>query len=407
MPQTRYGIPVWLARVPRKRRPSYPRLRRYQEAEVAVIGAGMAGCATAYAFAASGVSVALVEAEAIGQGATASSTGLLMQELDGDYLELEAQYGRRAARRIWQMTRRANLDLVATLRRLRIRCQLETHDALYFARSEDDATLLRRELAGRRTAGLEATWLTPDRLHWATKLRGHGGIRTRGNSQVDPYRACLGLAVAAAKRGAEVYERSPVTKIRPDRGGVDIKTDGGMLRAQQVVITTGTASALFKPLARHFRATHSYNVLTPPLGAKVRAELGQRDAILRNTEVPPHRFRWTRDDRVMFGGAAQPEPPSRRWEKILVQRAGQLMYELSTHYPVVSGIQPEYAWATPITMTTDALPYVGPHRNYPRHLFALGLGHNSLTAAFLSSRVLLRCYLGAPSKGDELLGFTR
>ena len=407
MPQTRYGTPVWLALVPRKRRPSYPRLRGHQEAEVAVIGAGMAGCATAYAFAASGVSVALVEAGSIGQGATVSSAGLLMQEPDGDYLALKAQCGRRAARRIWQMTRRATLDLVATLHRLRIRCQLETHDALYFTRSEDDATLLRRELAGRRTAGLEATWLTPERLHRATKLWGHGGIRTRGNSQVDPYRACLGLAVAAAKRSAEVYERSPVAKIRPDLRGVDIKTEGGMLRAQHVVITTGTATALFKPLARHLRATHTYIVLTPPLGAKVRAELGQRDAILTDTETPPHRVRWTRDDRIMFGGADQPEPPNRWWEQILVQRAGQLMYELSTHYPAISGIQPEYAWAGPITKTPDAVPYVGPHRNYPRHLFALGLGHNSLSAAFLASRVLLRCHLGAPAKGDELFGFTR
>ena len=49
-----------------------------------------------------------------------------------------------------------------------------------------------------------------------------------------------------------------------------------------------------------------------------------------------------------LAGPPNREPPSRRWEKILVQRAGQLMYELSTHYPVVSGIQPEYAWATPI-----------------------------------------------------------
>ena len=109
----------------------------------------------------------------------------------------------------------------------------------------------------------------------------------------------------------------------------------------------------------------------------------------------------------MFGGADQPEPPTRRQEKVLVQRTGQLMYELSTLYPVISGIQPDYVWAGPLSTTTDGLPYIGPHRNFPHHLFALGLGHNGLTAGFFASRVLLRYHLGTPAKGDALFGFTR
>ena len=90
-----------------------------------------------------------------------------------------------------------------------------------------------------------------------------------------------------------------------------------------------------------------------------------------------------------------------------MQRTMQLMYELSVLYPVISGIQPEYAWSGPSVTTADGLPYIGPHRNYPRHLFALGFGGNGLAQGFLASRILLRHYLSGPAKGDELFGFAR
>ena len=129
--------------------------------------------------------------------------------------------------------------------------------------------------------------------------------------------------------------------------------------------------------------------------------------MLWDTSKPYHYFRWTRDNRMLFGGADQPLTPSRQRDKILVQRTGQLMYELSTLYPVISGIQPEQAWDRVITTTPDGLPYIGPHRNYPYYLFALGHGGNGLTLGFLASRVLLRYHMGAPQKGDELFGFGR
>lgn len=407
MAKTRYGVPFWLAQLPKERRPSYPRHRRHVEAEVVVVGGGMTGCATAYAFAVAGIKVALVEAGYIGQGATASSTGLLMQEPETDYRPLEERYGRHAARYIWQMSRRAMLDGVATLRRLRVHCQLDAKDAIYVTRDPDRVAALRRELRARRAAGLNATWVTGDRLHQETRLEALGAIRTRGNNQIDPYRACLGLAMAATRRGAELFERSPAARIRWDRKGVDVTTEGGTLRARRVVVATGTTGSLFEALARHQRTTHTYAVMTPPAGRKIRAELSRRDAMVWDTEEPYHYLRWNRDDRILFGGADQQPTPSRQREKVLIQRTGQLMYELSTLYPVTSGIQPDYAWDGVISATVDGLPLIGPHRNYPHHLFALAYGGNGLATSFLAARIFLRHHLGRSVKGDELVGFGR
>ena len=70
-------------------------------------------------------------------------------------------------------------------------------------------------------------------------------------------------------------------------------------------------------------------------------------------------------------------------------------------------MQPEDAWDGTVATTADGLPYIGPHRNFPRHLFALGYGGNGLTLGFLASRILLRQCLGEPAKEDELFAFTR
>jgi glycine/D-amino acid oxidase-like deaminating enzyme len=90
-----------------------------------------------------------------------------------------------------------------------------------------------------------------------------------------------------------------------------------------------------------------------------------------------------------------------------MQRAGQLMYELSTLYPAISGLKAEWAWDLVHQESADGLPLVGLHRNFPRHLFALGHARHGAAVAWLAARVLVREFLGEESKGDELFGFSR
>ena len=118
-------------------------------------------------------------------------------------------------------------------------------------------------------------------------------------------------------------------------------------------------------------------------------------------------MRWTDDDRVLVAGATQDETPQGKRPAVLVQRTGQLMYELLTMFPVISGLMPEYGWESITGETADGLMYIGPHRNYPHHLFALGGGGDSVTGAFLAARILARAAQGASEKEDAVWGFTR
>ena len=153
-------------------------------------------------------------------------------------------------------------------------------------------------------------------------------------------------------------------------------------------------------------------VLTETLPAAVRRQAGARAASLMDAPATsassfPHLLRWMKDDRVLFAGADQAPTPPRFRSKTLTQRTGQLMYKLSTLYPPVSGLQPEWAWDLVHHESADGLPIVGLHRNFPRHLFALGHGRHGAGVAWLAARLLLRQFLGEPGKGDDLFGFSR
>ncbi len=67
----------------------------------------------------------------------------------------------------------------------------------------------------------------------------------------------------------------------------------------------------------------------------------------------------------------------------------------------------EAAWEGLFALTPDSLPFVGPHRKYPGHLFALGYGGNGMTFGSLAARLLLEHWRGERSPDHRLFTFSR
>jgi glycine/D-amino acid oxidase-like deaminating enzyme len=404
--RTRYGVPPWIHLFPDSRRPDFPRAKGDLTADVAIIGAGMTGCATAYACAMAGLTTVVLDAGRMGQGSTGRSAGLLLPEPGPPFRDIAQAHGLRAARTVFHSWRRASLDAAALLRRLGIKCSLESEDAMLIG-SRDDEKPLRREFDARTAAGLDGTLLSRKQLLAAAAVDGIGALKLRDAFSLDPYRACLGLGAAARKRGATIFERSAVKKVKAGRKQVEVLTESARLIAETVVVTTGSATNEFRQLRRHFTRRETYLVLTEPMPPAMRKAVGLRGATLADMRSPRHRIRITADHRILVGGADQDETPARTRDGVLVQRTGQLMYEMLTMYPVISGLRPEFGWEHGYGQTADGLPYIGAHRNFPRHLFALGGVGGSLTGAFLAARILARHLQGSSDRTDRVFGWTR
>jgi glycine/D-amino acid oxidase-like deaminating enzyme len=377
------------------------------QTSIVVVGGGLTGCTAAYAFAANGLDVILVEAQQVGRGVTSMAAGWIGAEPGVSFLEVEKTLGRAAARHAFRTWRRAALDFAALLRRLDIKCAFEPQGAALVATTPEQAIRLQRDHKLRRDAGLDAPLLNARTLKAEFALEAVAGIREAAGGVLDPYRAAIGLGAAAAQRGAKIFERSPVRKIKFTRRNATVFTADGSIRADRVVIATGVPTMLFKSLRRHFWFRTTYLAMTERVPGKLRSQLGRRDAVVRDVADPPHMVRWVDDERLLITGADMSPPPDRQRERVAVQRTGQLMYELSTVYPDISGILPEYGWDAAYARTADGLPYIGPHRNFPHHLFAFGDSSHSITGAYLASRALLRHHLDELEPGDRHFAFTR
>ena len=404
--RTRYGVSPWIDNFPSTRRPDHPRLRGEHTADVVIVGGGLTGCATAFACASAGLRPLVIEGDRLGSGSAGRSAGLLLPDPGVSFRDIVSAHGLRAARKVFEGYRKAASDGAATLRRLNIRCDLLPCDDVLVAIREGEKPL-QRERDAREAAGLDAPAMTAQSARKALALDVAAAIKLGSGVSFDPYRACLGLASAARSRRATFFERSPVKKIRVGSKQVEIIVDGGVVQAETVIVTTGVATAEFKPLRRHFKRRETYLVLTEPLPAAMRKQLSAEKVTIRDMASPRHRLRRTKDGRLLIAGADRDESLARQLDATRVQRTGQLMYELLMMYPVISGLQPAYGWEMVYGETGDGLMYIGPHRNYPRHLFALGSSGDTLAGAFLAARILARAARGELDKADEVFGWTR
>jgi glycine/D-amino acid oxidase-like deaminating enzyme len=409
----RLGPSFWLDR--HTQAPLFPTLHRDLRVDVAIVGGGLTGAAIAWRFAEAGVRVALVEARRIGRGSTAASTALLMQEPDVDLRELARRYGKARARRMWQLSRTATREFVRTIDQLGIECDLVDRDSVYYALTKEAAERLQIEHRGRRRAGFGGRWLNAAQLDEAAGLKGAGAIRTHGNAQFDPYKACLGFARAAVERGAQVFERTQVagtraignSRLGAGTQGVVLRTPHGSVTADRVIVATGYATERFKPLAGRFRMLHTYVLGTRRLSRAERRRLGLGVVMLWETGRPYHYARWTADHRLLLGGGDRTRVRGLTRARAFRDGTQRVAEYFVGVYPALAQMTFEYAWEGLFAMTPDGLPYIGPHELYPNHLFALGYGGNGMTFGFLAARLLLEMYQGRESPDHELFAFSR
>ena len=402
-----YGARYWAERTADNRRRAYQKFKGSQTADAVVIGGGLTGAATAYALAQAGVDVILLEADRLASGSTASGLGAVVPQPDALYRAVEAAAGRRVARTAWSEARRSAREFGGVLHKLSVKADVAESALVINARTPEDAEELRREQAARKAVGLDAPWLAPAPVQADIGTESFGAMRLRDAFTFDPVRATLGLAGAAEATGARIFEQSVVRRTRFTRRIAQVVLSTGAIRTPAVIVATGEPGSVFGQLRRHVRREVGYAVVTHPLLAPMRHASGKRTSVVTDAGPAPHWWRWLSDDRVLFAGGRSRPPGPRLRDKSVVQRTAQLMYELSVRYPAISGLPAAWGWDLPVVSTPDGLPWIGPHRNYPFHFFALAFGWHGDGLAWLAARAAVRFVRGEATRDDDAFGFVR
>jgi glycine/D-amino acid oxidase-like deaminating enzyme len=319
---------LWLESVQR----AYPPLAADTAADVAIVGGGIAGIASAYFLAKAGASVVVLEARGVAEAASGRNAGFLLAGVAENFAAASRRYGAANALRIWRLTKRTQALVRELVDEHGIDCELRWNGSDQLAGDDEEW----REI--QESADLLST-------HVNVQLDAtRRGATYADDGDLHPVKWVRGLARAAAAAGARIHESTRVTEIASG----EARTTRGAVRAATVLLCTNAYTARLAPT--RIRPVRGQMLATAPT-----APVFARPAYAKRGY---QYWRQTADGRVVVGGwrdtavddeVGEGETPTPQVQAHLVE----FLREHGISAPVT------HRWAGTMGFSHDALPYVG------------------------------------------------
>jgi glycine/D-amino acid oxidase-like deaminating enzyme len=358
-------------------------------ADVIVIGAGFTGLSAARALAKADATVAVLEANTIGWGASSRNGGMVLTGLKLSAETLAKHYGMELTRRMYASSLES-IDLVERLvREEKIDCNFSRCGHLEVAckHSHFDAYARSVEVIAREFH--HQLRIIP-RSELAREIGSSiyfGGIIDETSAGVNPARYVSGLASAALRAGAGIYENARVQKIQRTSqngsAGFSVATSRGNIFAQNVLVaTSGYTSAATSALQKKIIPIGSFIIATEPLPDVLAGELSPRNRMIFDSKHYLHYYRLTPDNRMLFGGRAAFFPETSN----TIRRSAEILRrDLIEVYPQLRDTKIEHAWGGTLDFCFDTMPHAGQADGI---YYALGYaGHGVAMATYLGTEL--------------------
>ena len=324
-------------------------------AEVAVIGAGIAGLSTALHLAEAGCSVAVIEAQEPGGGATGQSGGILAPDfIRTSPAEIKHVLGQERGERLSRMVGSSARQCFDLIEAHKISCDVVLDGFWVPAHNQTVLTSLQKRAKEWQEAGFDVVSVPVDEI--ASKLgtsRYCGAIRFADGGSLNPLAFSQGLAKAAIRQGAAVFSKSSVSKLVRHLDGWRVITSRGYLDAKRVVLAAnGGNAALHIAMQRTVLPLRVFEYATTPLTAAQRASILPEGGSF--TDKKPYLFtsRYDREGRLI---AAFTDFFIKRNEKRL---RGEATRRLVQHFPILQYVSIEYLWRGTAWLNPSLLPKI-------------------------------------------------
>lgn len=374
--------PYWLDTAPVFRGGTSGALPR--RADVAVIGGGFTGLSAALALAKAGSKVVLVEAERVAAGASGRNGGQCNNGVAGDFCAMVARLGADAAKAYYRAFDAAVDTVERIVRDEGIDCDFGRFGKIklaakpaHFEKLGRIHDLLQKEV-DRDTALV-------DRAHVAEEVgseRFFGGLVFKKSAGMHMGKFAKGLADAASRYGAAIYEGAPVTALKRQGGHrYDVVTGSGTVRADAVLLATGASlQGPFGRIRRRIVPVGSFIIVTAPLPRALIDSIMPTRRMATDTRNVGTYFRITPDDRLLFGGRARFALSS----PLSDAKSGRILEKAMVRtFPQLMGVPIDYCWGGLVDMTLDRLPRAGEHKGV---FFSVGYsGHGTQMATHMGT----------------------
>lgn len=369
-------------------------LRGDLQADVVVLGGGIAGCSAALHLAKRGYRVALLEARAVGYGASGRSGGQTIFGLAASQTRLRAQVGRDDARRLFDLSTEA-LDLTQSLiRDYCIDCDYRpnhVHVAVK-PRHVDELGVWAREL--NEDCGYpSARFLGRDELQAHVRsARYLAGLIDPRSGHLNPLKFTQGVAHAAESHGVQIFENSQV--LRFDAGPeVAVHTAEGCVRGTHLILCGNAYLGAVAPaLARRILGVGTYMIATEPLGEERAAALLPSNAAVADINWILDYFRRSADHRLLFGGRvsySSVQPP-----RLAESMRGRML----RIFPGLTDVKVAHAWGGYLDITLSRAPDFG--RLAPNVFYLQGFSGHGMTLTGLAGKLAAEAVAGTAERFD-------
>lgn len=359
---------------------AFPTLQGAVQADVGIVGGGYTGLSAALHLSQRGYSVALLEAHKIGFGASGRNGGQVGSGQRQDQVWIEKAVGKEHARRLWDLAEESK-SLVKSLIRDHD-MPVTFHPGIAHACWSEAEVRDTHHYAEKLQRDYGYTHLEPLDRDGIRRLIGSpvykGGEVDRDAGHVHPLNFAVGLAAAAAKAGAAIYENSEVLRI--DHGPTaTVHTAQGQVRCKHLILAAnGYLGDLDAQVAAKVMPINNFIVATEPLGDRA-AEILSEPVAVADTKFVVNYWRLSEDNRLLFGGG---ESYGYTFPDI-IKTVSKPMLEV---YPQLKGTRIDYAWGGTLAITINRMPcFTRPGANV---LSASGYSGHGVAMATLAGKLL-------------------
>ncbi|MGA7821804.1 MAG: FAD-binding oxidoreductase [Candidatus Sulfotelmatobacter sp.] len=331
--------------------------------DVAVIGAGFTGLSAARTLAKRGASVAVLESETVGWGASSRNGGMVLSGMKLGVNKLISMYGRELTKRMYA----ASLESIDCVERIvreeAIDCGFSRCGHLEVACKQkhfDDYARQAEVIAREFNHQLRVVQRRELSAEIGSTIY-YGGMVDEVSAGVDPARYAAGLGRAAMKAGAGIFEHARVDGLlrEANRGesGWKVMTSRGPLRAHDVFVgTSGYTGKATPALQKKIIPIGSFIITTEILPEGLARELSPRNRMIYDSKNYLYYYRLTPDRRMLFGGRAAFFPEN---DQTVRQSAEILRRGMVEVYPQLRDVKVEYVWGGTLDFAFDIMPHAG------------------------------------------------
>jgi gamma-glutamylputrescine oxidase len=371
-----------------------PALTGTLEADVCVVGAGIAGCSAALHLAERGYRVVLLEAQHVGWGASGRSGGQALAGYASGQAKLVASVGRDDARKLWDISVEG-LELIRDrVDRHRIDCDLHW-GALHVAIKDRQRQELLAEQREAEDAYDYKKLTFMERREVESILQTHrycAGLYDSGSGHLHPLNYTLGLARAAEAAGVQIFENSQVLDV--EQGDpVRVVTSSGEVRAKFVAIC---CNAYIGHLNSHLRSrimpVGTYIIATESLGAARMTELMRKNIAVSDVNFVLDYFRRSADHRLLFGGRVSYSGID------AFDTARATRKRMLNVFPQLADVKIEYAWGGFVDITMSRAPDFG--RLASNVYYLQGFSGHGIALTGIAGKIVAEAIAGQAERFD-------